>query len=81
MALIRDRIAGTPVFSGNELGINWEGAEICMTVEETFPEGLVMIGHNTHVYPVKTRDLTYSQIGGLAEELQKIKEMIRIPLF
>lgn len=81
LGLIRDKLIGSPLFSGNKVVVYLEGANIPVEIGKTIPEGLVTVSHHTWVYQARSGDLSYEQIGGLDEELHKIKELVGIPLF
>ncbi|BDZ72081.1 CDC48 family AAA ATPase [Methanobacterium petrolearium] len=63
--------------------------EIKFTVVSTNPAGLVRINDTTHVevrpeavevMEKKVPDVTYDDVGGLKQELSKVREMIELPL-
>jgi len=65
------------------------GSEIKMVVVKTVPEGIVRISEDTEIEiksqavkieETKLPTVTYEDIGGLHEEIKKIREMIELPL-
>ena len=69
---------------------NTFGSEIKMVVVKTSPEGIVRITENTEVElreqavekieETRIPTVTYEDIGGLHEEIKKVREMIELPL-
>ncbi len=64
------------------------GGEIKLVVAKTNPKGPVIIGPRTKIdltnEPIKSfekiPDITYEDIGGLDEEIKKVREMVELPL-
>jgi transitional endoplasmic reticulum ATPase len=81
---------GLPLLQGNKLRINlFNGAIREYIVESTTPRDIVIFKRNTtKIRFVNKNDnegdgynlITYEEIGGLSKELQKIREMIELPL-
>ena len=73
---------------GNSLGAF--GSEIKMVVIKTNPDGIVRISENTEVElreqavekieETRIPTVTYEDIGGLHDEIKKVREMIELPL-
>jgi len=82
-SLIRDR----SMSAGDRIRIDLFGAQtLDFYVRDTKPKGLIVIKENTQIiikedkkYEHK-RKITYEDIGGLSKEIQKIREMIELPL-
>jgi len=82
-------IAGLPVVSGDRIRATFFGSRHCdFMVLETIPnEGVVLIGPDT-LLRVETKGKTeevsakisYEDIGGLSNQIQRIREMIELPL-
>ena len=89
--IIKKNLSGRPVAKGDLLliqGIAIGGA-LPFGVVNTNPKGIVQININTNIMvkdePLKETELkapqiTYEDIGGLEEELRRVREMIELPL-
>ena len=80
---------GLPVKEGERIQANLFGSRSAFfKVENTTPKGAVIINPTTNLVIGKTReeeaaaarDLSYEDIGGLKGQLQRIREMIELPL-
>lgn len=78
---------GTPVVKGNKLRVAFFGSRSQdFQVEDTHPAGVVMIHPKTFIKikgeGKKKRGvgITYEDIGGLSNQISKIREMIELPL-
>ncbi len=81
-------IVGAPAFTG--FGKYTQNQATVLVAVKTEPKGAVIIDDQTHVVfrerPVKGFErfgkagVTYEDIGGLKEELQKVREVIELPL-
>ncbi|MBP1467055.1 CDC48 family AAA ATPase [Candidatus Chloroploca sp. M-50] len=81
------QLDGIPVVPGDRVRINLFGTRSqTFTVEETTPNGPVVISPTTQVRISKASEgrergaLTYEDIGGLRREIRRIREMIELPL-
>lgn len=56
--------------------------EVKLKVTSTTPDGIVTVSEltNVRVVPQEIKMITYEDIGGLKEELQRVREMIELPL-
>ncbi len=85
---IKKRIIGRPVINGDLLTLGVLGTNLNFTVVKTIPAGPVRITDMTEVIireqPARARprveNITYEDIGGLKEELQRIRELVELPL-
>jgi transitional endoplasmic reticulum ATPase len=85
---IKKRLLGKPVVKGNLLPVGIFGTSIPLIVVQTAPQGPVIINENTGVSIKKepqkevthVPSITYDDVGGLKEEIQKVREMIELPL-
>ena len=87
---LHSRLIGRPVVRGDYVKIGILGQELTFVVTATTPAGIVQITDFTDFTvsekPVKevakraVLGVTYEDIGGLKEEIQKIREMIELPL-
>jgi transitional endoplasmic reticulum ATPase len=78
---------GLPVVTGDRIRANLFGSRSAnFKVQNTTPKGPVMINPTTKLALVKSemeegvREFSYEDIGGLKPQLQRIREMIELPL-
>ena len=85
---VKKRIMGKPFVKGNVIPIGIFGTAIPLVVVQTSPSGIVIPNENTQIViregAVKTLEniptVTYDDVGGLREAIQKIREMVELPL-
>jgi len=85
---VKKKLAGKPVIKGNILPIGVFGTPIGLVITNTAPSGNLMISDKTNVEirsePAKelkdVPTVNYDDIGGLGEEIKKIREMVELPL-
>ena len=85
---VKKRLVGKPVLKGNLLPVGIFGTSIPLVVAQVFPQGPVMITEETDIRiqkePVKEMaavpNITYDDVGGLKDAIQKVREMIELPL-
>ncbi|WP_048053493.1 CDC48 family AAA ATPase [Pyrococcus horikoshii] len=87
---LHERLVGRPVVRGDYIKIGVLGQELTFVVTTTQPSGVVQITEYTDFdiseKPVKevekrmTTGVTYEDIGGLKDVIEKIREMIELPL-
>jgi len=72
---------GSAVIAGNRLGGGNVRAQ-CFRVIETEPDGPVTVEENTEVTVLDPSDRTasYADVGGLAAEVARVREMVELPL-
>jgi transitional endoplasmic reticulum ATPase len=80
-------IEGLPLTSGDKIRAHLFGAKTCdFLIEETSPGGVVTVNPNTQVRvkskagKVEKAKISYEDIGGLGTQVQRIREMIELPL-
>jgi transitional endoplasmic reticulum ATPase len=90
--LIRKGLVTRPLMKGDELiipNIALMGGWLPFKVVNTVPAGIVVIGDHTELIvktePTEAKDtsttsITYDDVGGLEGELQRVREMIELPL-
>jgi len=90
--LIKKGLAARPLLKGDELiipNIALMGGWLPFKVLNTVPSGIVTVGDHTEFIvktePTEAKDasvtsITYDDVGGLDEELQRVREMIELPL-
>lgn len=86
---IRSKLEGIPVLKGNEVRISLIGTRFqSFRVLSVQPEGAVIVTSETKlrlegegvVKDSRKSSVSYEDIGGLGTEIQKIREMIELPL-
>ncbi len=85
---IRRRLLGRPLIKGDKIVVGVLGTTLPFTVTQTFPSGIVRVADNTQIFvkeePVRAKpgipSIAYEDIGGLKDEVQKIREMIELPM-
>jgi len=86
--ILRERLQDGLVLAGNQIPISWAGdhKEILL-VQATRPEGPIRIGPQTSlIFQEKKAELsepsvvTYQDIGGLIREIERIREIVELPL-
>lgn len=84
---VKRQIEGKPVTRGDTVTVPVLGEALQMVVVSTQPAQIVVVGQDTEVVvrsePAKeigVPAITYEDIGGLKNELQKIREMIELPM-
>ncbi|MBI5226957.1 CDC48 family AAA ATPase [Candidatus Micrarchaeota archaeon] len=85
---VKKRLVGKPIIKGNVLPVGIFGTSIPLVVAQVFPQGAVIINEDTEVKikkePIKeianVPNTTYDDVGGLRDAIQKVREMIELPL-
>ncbi|MCG0277709.1 MAG: CDC48 family AAA ATPase [Thermanaeromonas sp.] len=85
---IKTRLIGLPVIQGDQVSVTlFSGREEAFIVEGVTPRGPVVINKDTAVHfkggeagEIKRQRVTYEDIGGLAKEVQRVREIIELPL-
>jgi transitional endoplasmic reticulum ATPase len=84
---IASLIEGLPLTSGDKIRAKLFGTKTCdFMVEDTIPDGVVLVSSTTLIR-VKSKEgkiekakVSYEDIGGLGTQVQRIREMIELPL-
>ncbi|MBU1260421.1 CDC48 family AAA ATPase [bacterium] len=84
---IASLIESLPLTSGDKIRARLFGAKTCdFVVEDTIPDGVVLVSPTTLI-KVKSKEgklekakVSYEDIGGLGTQVQRIREMIELPL-
>jgi len=91
-AIIRKNLLRRPITKGDEItvpGIAFFGNALPFLVAETNPHGIVSINERTvlrvkeepaQIAEEESLRVSYEDIGGLKEELDRVKEMIQLPI-
>ncbi len=85
---VKKRLIGKALLKGNLLPVGIFGTSIPLVVAQVFPQGPVMITEETEIKiakePIKDMknvpNITYDDVGGLKDTIQKVREMIELPL-
>jgi transitional endoplasmic reticulum ATPase len=85
---VKKRLVGRAVSKGDTIFVGVFGTSLPLAVALVQPQGIVVINESTEVdlkeEPVKDAgriaQITYEDIGGLKEEIQKVREMVELPL-
>jgi len=85
---VKKRLVGKPVLKGNLLPVGIFGTSIPLVVSQVFPQGPVVISDKTELKiatePLKDLEnipnVTYDDVGGLKDAVQKLREMVELPL-
>jgi len=85
---VKRNLVGKPLAKGDTLLISVMGSSFPFAVAQTMPVGLVQVSEETEVVlkeePMKElgriSTISYEDIGGLKDEVQKVREMIELPL-
>ena len=86
--LVKKYLMGKPLLRGDVLSINVFGTPFPFAVAQAVPQAIVIVSEATEVVlreePIKElgkiTTITYEDIGGLKEEVQKIREMVELPM-
>lgn len=85
---LNNRFEGYPVTKGDQFLLNFLGTSLEFKVQNTLPKEVVRIGRNTKIV-IKvgleklyhdSHHVTYEQIGGLKNQITKLREIVELPL-
>ena len=85
---VKKSLLGKPFSKGDILSVNVFGTSFPFAVAQTLPLGLVSVNDQTEIQlkeePMKElgkiATISYEDIGGLKDEVQKIREMVELPM-
>ncbi|GCC11757.1 ATP-dependent zinc metalloprotease FtsH [archaeon] len=85
---IKRRLLGRPLIKGDKIVVGVLGTTLPFTVTQTYPSGIVRVADNTQIIvkeePMREKggipNIAYEDIGGLKDEVQKIRELIELPM-
>ncbi|MGI0039314.1 MAG: AAA family ATPase, partial [Nitrososphaera sp.] len=85
---LADALEGVPIVKGDKVMIPYFGGRLTFQVVTTVPAANPLLVNPKTVFTISERDdaligishVTYEDIGGLKEEIQKVREMIELPL-
>ena len=85
----KNKLEDRPLVKGDVVPIAMFGYVFALVVSQVVPHGIVRVGRNTEVVVknepvsdsiVKIGEVHYEDIGGLKNEIQKIREMVELPI-
>ncbi len=85
---VRTRILETPLVEGDSIQVSIFGSPVYFTVLKTRPHGIVRVSPTTSIQimaePIPEKRgiarITYEDVGGLQQEIQRVREMVELPL-
>jgi transitional endoplasmic reticulum ATPase len=85
---VKKVLVGKPLAKGDILSVNVFGTSFPFAVAQSTPAGIVLVTEETHVLlreePMKElgkiATVTYEDIGGLKDVIQKVREMVELPM-
>ncbi|GBE55457.1 ATP-dependent zinc metalloprotease FtsH [archaeon BMS3Bbin15] len=85
---IKRRLLGRPLIKGDKIVVGVLGTTLPFTVTQTYPSGIVKVTDKTQIIvkeePMREKagipSIAYEDIGGLKDEVQKIRELIELPM-
>ncbi|MGQ9469732.1 MAG: CDC48 family AAA ATPase [Nitrososphaerales archaeon] len=85
---VRNRLKGMPVTEGDDISVVIFGSPILFNVAKVRPKAIVRIEQDTHLTilqePLIEKGVhlrvTYEEIGGLREEIIRLREIVELPL-
>ena len=85
--MIHNKLIGRPLIKGNIIAIHLFGSPLYLKVKTTAPNGPVYVTDNTRIVistdvigRLDEIEIRYDDIGGLDREIEKIREMVELPL-
>ena len=86
-SFVKNRMKGMPIVEGNTISIVVLGNPMSFMVLKTSPRGIVTVTDSTSLHvKVGTAEvpsdlrITYDDIGGLGQQLRKLREIVELPL-
>ncbi len=84
---MKNRLKGSVVATGDEISVIVLGNPLLFRVQKVRPKGCVKIEHSTVVSVLpeivsqkSVQPASYEEIGGLKEEIRRLREIIELPL-
>jgi transitional endoplasmic reticulum ATPase len=83
---IAKALSGHAVIAGQHVWLSRDGRNTRLSVEATAPEGVVIIGDDSEILINRSTEkvsepaIAFEDIGGLGPELERIREMVELPL-
>ncbi|MEM4311072.1 MAG: CDC48 family AAA ATPase [Nitrososphaerales archaeon] len=85
---IKNRLKGYPFVEGDEISLVILGNPVAFIVDKVRPKGIVKIAESSKLILIQEPSVskgvglrvTYDEIGGLKEEISKLREIVELPL-
>ncbi|MFQ5969952.1 MAG: CDC48 family AAA ATPase [Nitrososphaerales archaeon] len=83
---VKNRLKGFPLIEGDEISVVILGNSMEFKVQRVVPKGIIRVESSTKLNilaetPVdKKPRVTYEEIGGLKEQIEKLREIVELPL-
>ncbi|MER5175464.1 MAG: CDC48 family AAA ATPase [Candidatus Nitrosocosmicus sp.] len=85
---LNTRFEGYPVTRGDQFILNFLGTTLEFIIQKSLPKEVVKINKNTKIiikpglskFPKETHQVTYEQIGGLKNQITRLREIVELPL-
>ena len=85
-AFVRNKLAGYPINEGDEISVGVLGNSIDFVIKKIIPRTISRIERSTKVNVVAATTVderprvTYDEIGGLKEQINRLREIVELPL-
>lgn len=78
-------LEGRTLAKGELIRLDWKGHALELRVDETIPDGIVVVHSLTTISTqdagrVRERTVGYRDVGGLSKEVARVREMVELPL-
>ena len=83
---VKNRLKGFPLIEGDEISVVILGNSMDFKVQRVVPKGIIRIESSTKLNILadttvdKKPRVTYEEIGGLKEQIEKLREIVELPL-
>ena len=85
---VKNRLKGFPITEGDDVSVVVLGNPIIFNITDVKPKGIVKVEDNSQITiltePIAERKIsstiTYDEIGGLKEEIRRLREIVELPL-
>ncbi len=83
---VKNRLKGFPLVEGDEISVVILGNSMDFKVQRIVPKGIIRVEHSTRLNILvdttidKKPRVTYEEIGGLKEQIEKLREIVELPM-
>jgi len=83
---VKNRLKGFPLIEGDEISVVILGNSMDFKVQRVLPKGIIKVESSTKLSILaettvdKKPRVTYEEIGGLKEQIEKLREIVELPL-
>lgn len=85
---LKNRFEGYPVIKGEQFNLNFLGNTLEFFIGNTTPKDIVKIDKNTRIsikyndknIPLTPHQVSYQEIGGLRDQISRLREIVELPL-